>query len=343
MSIAIGTPKYDKKTKNYFSFKKDQNTFILRILPPLGALAASGKWSVFHRVEYGAKGTDGKLKPYLSPRVVNYQGMVEVESASHLRREALKVQQEQAKKAGNTELFNKIKLLLETYNQDAKHYMNVVDLNGNVGLFKIGHRGFESLKVAIEKLRTEGVDPIGVDNGRFFVFNRSGSGRDTIYTVTEYKQKMEIEQNGQKFVVDRSVPHALTSAIVSKLETDAFDLMTIYPSVTAEEESRIVNKGATAVDEILGKNGKASQESKQQSSSSQQSTTPASLGLTEQMLSNGASQMMQKIESSAPSTSFEEMEMSSGDMEQPSSQSSSVDLNSLSEEDLLKQIAAGNF
>jgi hypothetical protein len=338
MSIAIGTPKYDKKTKNYFSFKKGQDTFILRILPPLGNLAASGKWSVFHRVEYGAVGTDGKLKPYLSPRVVNYNGMVEVESASHLRREALKAQQEQAKKQGNTELFAKIKLLLEKYNQDAKHYMNAIDLNGNVGLFKIGHRGFESLKAAIERLRAEGVDPISVDNGRFFVFSRSGSGRDTIYTVVEYKQKMEIEQNGQKFVVDRSVPHALTESILGKLESDAFDLSNVYPSITAEEESRIVNEGATAVDEILGKGGKKTANSTLSQSSSLSSQSQSMVSeqqMSTKTLPDNANvnlraelqQMTAGLKSSAPEEQVQ----------------SSTNLADLNEEDLLKQIALGNF
>jgi hypothetical protein len=253
MTVKLGTPKYEQKTKNYFAFKKDANTFILRILPPMGSLADAGKWSVFHRVEYGYTDLDGKLKPFLSPRVVNYKGMVEVESESHKRRELIKSQYEAAKKAGNKSLEEQTKKMLEKYNQDAKHYMNVVDLQGNVGLFKIGHRGFMSLKDKIDKLRNEGVDPVGIDNGRFFVFSRSGKGRDTLYTVEEYKQKTEIEQGGQKFVVDKPFPHAINDALLAKLETDAFDLLTIYPTVTPEEEYRIVHEGAAAVSEILGK------------------------------------------------------------------------------------------
>lgn len=250
--MEIGTPKYEQSTKNYFSFKKDQNMFILRILPPLGNLAKLGKWHIYHRVEFGYSGTDGKMRPFLSPRVVNYNKMVEVESEAHLRREKLKAQQKAAKEAGNIQLEETVTKMLEKYNQDAKHYMNAVDLNGNVGLFKIGQRGFEALKNEISRLRSEGVDPIGIDNGRFFVFARSGRGRDTLYTVKEYKQKVEIEQNGERFTVDKPFPHKLTGDIIAKLETDAFELDSIYPSVTPEEEYRIVHEGAKAVDEILG-------------------------------------------------------------------------------------------
>ena len=78
--VKLGKPKYEQGTKNYFSFKKGQDMFILRILPPMGELADEGKWSVYHRVEFGYAGTDGKMKPFLSPRVVNYDKMVEVES-----------------------------------------------------------------------------------------------------------------------------------------------------------------------------------------------------------------------------------------------------------------------
>jgi hypothetical protein len=255
--MKIGTPKHEKATKNYFSFKKDQNTFILRVLPPLGRLADLGKWSMFHRVEFGYTGTDGKMKPFLSPRVVNYQGMVEVESEAHKRRQLLEAQQKQAKDAGNKAVEEQIRILLEKYNQDAKHYMNVIDLQGNIGLFKIGHRGFEALKAEVKRLQSEGVEPMGVENGRFFVFSRSGRGRDTIYTAQEYKQKTEVVgPNGQKIIADLPFPHSLNETIIAKLATDAFELDTVYPSVTSEQEYRIVHEGAKAIDEILGGGGK---------------------------------------------------------------------------------------
>ena len=64
--MKLGKPKHEQNTKNYFAFRKDQNTFTLRILPPMGELAESGKWSVYHRVEFGHTGTDGRMKPFLS-------------------------------------------------------------------------------------------------------------------------------------------------------------------------------------------------------------------------------------------------------------------------------------
>ncbi len=249
--MKLGTPKYEQSKKNYFTFKKDQNSFILRILPPMGKLADKGKFSIFHRVEFGYKGTDNRMKPFLSPRKVNYEKMVEVESFAHLKREKIKATTEEARKSGNKVLEESGNTLLRTYNQDAKHYMNAIDLQGNIGLFKIGHRGYQAFKAEIDRLMSEGVDPVGIDNGRFFVFSRSGTGRDTIYTAVEYKQKQEMDNNGVKMVVDVPFPHAINEAIMSKLETDAFELLDVYPTVSSEEEKLIVEGGPAGVDTVF--------------------------------------------------------------------------------------------
>jgi hypothetical protein len=251
--VKLGKPKYEQNTKNYFAFKKDQNTFILRILPPMFNLLDEGKWSVYHRVEFGHVGTDNRMKPFLSPRVVNYDKMVEVESESHTRRETVKAQLEAAKAAGNKAVEEQCNNFLRKYNQAAHHYMNAVDLQGVVGLFKIGHRGFQALKAEIDRLRSEGCDPVAAENGRYFVFSRSGKGRDTLYTVKEYKQKTEMQGPSGVILVDAPFPHNVEGAILKKLSTDAFELESVYPKISAEEESRIINEGATAVDAILGK------------------------------------------------------------------------------------------
>jgi hypothetical protein len=252
--VKLGKPKYEQNNRNYFSFGKDKNAFILRILPPMFELADAGKWSAYHRVEFGHVGTDNRMKPFLSPRVVNYEKMVEVESDSHVRREKVKLQEAQAKEEGNKAVQEQCKAFLSKYNQDAKHYMNVVDLQGNVGLFKIGHNGMKALKKEIDRLRSEGCDPIGIENGRYFVFSRSGKGRDTLYTCVEYKQKREVDDGvGGKILADVPFPHNIDSVILNKLSTDAFELTKVYPKITAAEETRIINEGATAVDEILGK------------------------------------------------------------------------------------------
>lgn len=334
--MKLGTPKYEQSKKNYFSFKKNQNTFILRVLPPMGSLADSGKWSIYHRVEFGYTGTDGKLRPFLSPRVVNYGGMVEVESETHKRRESIKSQQATAKKNGNAALVEQCTKMLQKYNQDAKHHMNVVDLQGNVGLFKIGHKGFQALKAEVDRLRSEGIDPIGVDNGRFFVFSRSGAGRDTLYTVNEYKQKQEIPTGTGKVTAMVDFPHAITESIMLKLSTDAFELDKIYPTVTPEEEYRIVHEGASAVDEILGpKKNRTEGESRTATSTVAKSATTTATTTVTTTVSSPATQILAVPVSE--DSFYEDEEETIGSF------SGFSDVADMSEEDFFKKVESGNF
>lgn len=252
--MKIGKPKYEGSQKNYFSFKKGVNRHVLRILPPLGNLADAGKWNMYYKVEYGHVGTDGRMKAFQSVRKVDFKTkMVEVESECHLRREKIQQKLEAAKEAGDAEAIETCKKLLGKYNLDKKYYMNAIDLEGNIGLFKIGYKGFQALRDKIDKLKAEGVDPIGVDDGRFFVFARSGTGLDTVYTADEYKQKVQATIDGEVVAVEKSVPHSLTDEIISRLGSEAFELDSLFPEITPEEESRIVHEGPVAVDEILGK------------------------------------------------------------------------------------------
>lgn len=258
--MKIGKAKYDKGNRNYFSFKKDQNVFTLRILPPMGELADAGKWFVYYKVEYGHKGSDGKMKPFLCTRKVNKDKMVEQESECHLKRVAIEEQLKLAESNGDSATVERCKKLLGTFNLDKKYYVNAIDLQGNIGLFKIGYRGFKALEDKIEKLRNAGIDPLSVNDGRFFTFSRSGRGMDTIYTVEEYKQKKTIKsESGEEIVVDAPFKHVLTDSIIAKLENDAFELNKIYPEVTPQEEYRIVHEGPVAVDQILGKSNKTQQ------------------------------------------------------------------------------------
>ena len=337
MSVKFGQAKYEQGSKNYFSFKKDQNSFILRIVPPMGELADSGKWSLYHRVEFGYKGTDGRMKPFLSPRKVNYQKMVEQESLAHLRREKIKTQMEEAKKAGNDIVAAKCNDMLRTYNQDAKHYMNAIDLQGNVGLFKLGHKGFQALKAEIDRLRSESVDPISVDNGRFFIFARSGTGRDTLYTVKEYKQKQEIDGPNGKIVADVSFAHAIDDVAIAKIEEGAFNLKTVYPSVTAEEEKLIVEGGPAGVDAVFAK------QNANPASTTTTATAPQAEAPTQQAAPQ-AEAPQQEVAQAQVETPAQEVAQEAPAVETPAATATdTTDIGAMSDEDFFKSMENGNF
>lgn len=264
--MQVGKAKYGVG-KKVFKIKDGNNVF--RILPPIGKLAEAGKWSMYYRVEWGYKNSEGKNKPFLDCRKVNFQTkMVEIESAAHLRREALKKQKEQiveAFRAGNAtkEQVQEVTDLLKQYNLDSKHYLNVVDLNGEIGLLKIGHKAKLSLDSELKKLRETGVDPLSVDDGRFINFFRSNPEtgfRDIVTTASVYKENVQAIVNGVEQILQQDKSHSMDEAFIARLEFEAFELSGMYPTPSAEEVGRLVTEGTPAVDEILGKSDDNSSE-----------------------------------------------------------------------------------
>lgn len=259
--MKIGKAKYgaQNQQRKYFKLKDGEQAY--RILPPLGELADQGRWSVFHSVHYGYKTTDGKQKPFLSCEVKNRKNnMVEVADAAKDRITNLKAKYEEAKKAGNKTAVEALEPLVGAtgmYNLDNNHYMNVVDAQGNIGILKIRHKAKLALEAEIKKLNNDGVDPLSVEDGRFFVFTRSGMGRDTTFGVSVLKEKLKVEGVG---TVERDVVHTLDEEMITRLSNEAGQLAKIFKQLTAEEVKQIVEGSdlmtgvSPVLDQLFGKN-----------------------------------------------------------------------------------------
>lgn len=282
--MELGKAKYGSG-KHVFKIQDGDNVF--RIFPAMGKLAKSGKWNMYYRVEWGYKNSEGRNRPFQDVRKVNFKTqMVEVESAAHLRREALKARKTELvailkadpKNAQALQEAKEVTEDIKRYNLDAKYYLNAIDLNGKIGLLKIGSRAFKALKAEIEKLRKQGVDPLSVEDGRFFNFNRSnesGNFQDTAYQVTVYKENVQV--GNETYQKDKK--HVIDQAIIDRLDDEAYELSGMYPEVTAAQVERMVNEGAPAVDEILGSGDNQAPDDEgegQEESSGDQSTSTQS-------------------------------------------------------------------
>jgi hypothetical protein len=241
MSIRIGKARFGGNNfqRKYFKLKDGEQAY--RILPPLGGLADSGRWSMFYNVHYGYKTTDGKQKPFLSPEVRNRTSKaIEVQDAAKERIETLKIKWEEAKKSGNEAVFKKLNDLVGPtgmYNLDNNHYMNVVDAQGNVGVLKLRHKAKLALETEIKKLNAKNIDPLGVEDGRYFVFTRSGMGRDTTFSVSVLKEKLNVAGVGE---VERDVIHKLDDDLIKRLAAEAGELDKLFKRLTAEEVKKVV-------------------------------------------------------------------------------------------------------
>ena len=248
--MEVGKAKYGSG-KKFHKLMEGNNVF--RILPPLGALAQKGIWSRYYRVEWGYKDTNNKIRTFLDCRVVNRQtNMVEVESAAHLRREQLKAAQLKFKEAGDEANVKATSDLLKQFNLEAKHHMNAVNLQGEIGLLKIGHNAKKLLDEQIKNIvESEGIDPLGVDTGIYFNIQKIGKGRDTTYQVSVFTQNVEAEIGGQKTIVQQKVMHKMDQAFINRLENEAFNLEGMYPAPTALEIQEMVTVGPEAVQRIM--------------------------------------------------------------------------------------------
>ena len=266
--MKLGKSKFAGDKKEIFKIKDGDNVF--RVLPPMGNLAELGVWSKHYRVCWGYKDSSGRNRPFVSPRVMNFNTkMVEVDCAAFNRTEKLKRQKDELVKKAKEFAQNrqpipedlkkeieKAKELVMRFNIDSKHHMNVMSQDDKIGLLKLANRGMTALRTELQRMEASGVDATGVEGGRFMIIHREGTGLDTAYSVKEYKEQVQTEEWG---LVDKSVPHTLTSATINRLDGEAFELDNIYPMPTPEEVAEIVAayevseiEGSLVVDRILG-------------------------------------------------------------------------------------------
>lgn len=334
--MKIGKAKFGAN-KKFFKIEDGDNVY--RILPPLGALADRGEWSKYYRIEWGYKNTEGRTKIFQDCRVVNREsGMVEVESAAHVRRMELKKQLEDATaafkegKISQDEVM-KIRNLTRRFNLEAKHHVNAVNLRGEIGLLKIGHNAKKALDAQIKRLREQGVDAIGVENGVYFNIYRSGVGRDTVYQVTPYTEQVEAEVNGEIRMIEQRKTHTMDAAFQARLDSEAFELDNLYPMPTPEEVERIVKEGPEAVDSMI-----ARYKGQSNPAPTSQSSQPVQAASTESTVTKSVEQAEAEPVKEAKAEPVKQEQSKSSTAE--SSEASSTDAADLSDEEFLKSIGA---
>lgn len=237
-------PKYagesNFKKKNHYRLK--DGDFVARIVPAMSKYTNEpGGWIKYHATVWGYKNTEGKPRVFESPEVKR-DGVVEVACPATNRINELKEKLEKFKAEGNQAMVAELTKLIGfggVYNVDKNYHMNVILLDGSIGELKIRHKAKQDLDREIEKLRNDGVSPISEDDGRFFVFTRTGSGNQTGFNVSTYTQKVTLP-NGK--TAHEEVVHKITPEMWNRLNNEAFDLNNLFPKLTPQEVEQIVRE-----------------------------------------------------------------------------------------------------
>ena len=250
--MKLGKTKLSGERKEIFTIKDGDNLY--RPLPPMGKLADAGVFSRYFRVVWGYRDSQGKLRPFISPRVQNFKTkMIDVDCAAFNRVETLKLELTESTKeakalaAAGTQIPEELKKKLENLNEsvgrkgrfniDSKHHLNVFSKEGKIGCLKLAGRGMTAMRALFKTLEGKDVDPSAVENGRFININRQGMGLDTVYTVSELKEQVQTEEYG---LVEKALPHGLTDSIIGRLSAEAYELDEIYPTPTEAEVKLLI-------------------------------------------------------------------------------------------------------
>ena len=251
------------KKENFKITDGDNGPF--RIFPSIGlnGKEPNGKWSVFHRVHFGYKNSEGKMRVFESPLKKNKEKMVTDPDAALERIEDLKARLEKAKSEKNEAMIKKLSPLISgqkpLYNLDSNHYMNVITEDGKIGILKLRHKGYLALKAEIDRLKKEGVQPLSQNDGRFFIINRTGTGLETTFNVRVKTAKTVV--NGKTY--NEEVVHVIDDAIINRLDSEAGDLENLFPKLTSDQVAEIVKESelmtgkSTAIDRIFAKDANA--------------------------------------------------------------------------------------
>jgi hypothetical protein len=252
----IGNARYGAQTRKYAKLKDGESVF--RILPPMdipvngrmGTCGSNGIWKRFYDTHYGYRNSQGRMRVFQSPLVKNRKTkMIEVPDAAQEKIDSLRAAMEKAKLEDRQAVVDKLKDELQIYNCEHKHYVNAMDTQDNIVLLKMCHRAMTALEVEIKKCRDRGFDPLSADNGRFFVFTRSGNGSQTVYGVKVLTRELNVAGVG---MVQQEVVHKLDDAILMRLDREAADLDSLFRRPSSEEVARLVKEGVKAVDEVFG-------------------------------------------------------------------------------------------
>lgn len=278
--MSFGKPNYgeNKGFKKKNNFNTSGGDVIAQILPPWGLLKDKGVWNVFHSVHFGYKNTEGKFRPFESCLEEKYDKetkarTVIVPDAAYDRFKDLQAQLAKAKLEKNAAAQNVLEQLVGfggTYNVDNNMHMNVLLLDGKAGELKIRYKMFLALKSEIDRLRKEGdeasnfqpVDPLSLEEGRFFVFHKEGKGNETSFKVTVYQETIDVPNFGK---VKRPYVSRVSPDVIARLDAEMFHLDNLFPQLTSEEVARIVDTSdlrtgkSPAIDEYIDNRRKAKQ------------------------------------------------------------------------------------
>lgn len=236
--------------KNRFKLSDGSNLF--RILPPFGTLAKLGIIAKYWAV-YWVKDSRGKPKPVVSilqtdkdKRVITPDPMFDAVERLKKDLEALK-----AKKAPDA-IIEAMQKTVDGLRIDKGYYLNVMSTTGEIGVLKLRYTAFQDLKRVLKKLEKDRVDPINVGTGVFLDFQKLKDDQNkTVYKV-EVHEKTYQDQTTKRFMKEM-VEAPIDESTLQRMESEAFELATLYNIFSPEEQALAATLDPSVVDRLFAR------------------------------------------------------------------------------------------
>jgi hypothetical protein len=278
----FGKAKYGGNRFRNHKLKDGKNKY--RIGPPYKSLAAEGRWFYYTRQHFGYYGTDAKddsktvARPFLCPLEIDRR----TEMVKRPCKECDKIEQQKELLAERTaaeqaagrsddeikKITGSLVAWLKSHNVDKKYNVIAKNEKGEWGTLPLPYKAKEAFDLRKKELLDQGIDPLDIENGVWFVFTRSGEGLKTVYTC-DIEMEVEIV-NGKRQMSYKM--DTMTEADFKDIQDNCPDLSTLGRPLTQEQISMLVSGSGDPeeVDRIFQQSQKA-----ETSASKKREATPA--------------------------------------------------------------------
>lgn len=261
--MSTGTGAYNPRAldgfpkKNRFYLKDGSNIF--RVLPPFGKLKNDGiiakYWAVYWlpTTKKNRKGEDIN-RPVPSVFQKTKDGKVVTPDPIHDKVELLTKNLAAMKASGQhpAAVVEALEKRLEGLRVDKAYYVNVISPAGEIGVLKLRYTAFQALKEKLRELEKVQIDPINVGVGVFFDFKKGKDDKGkTVYGV-DIHQKTSRDPNTGGFKTE-IVEAKIDQSVLDRMEKEAFDLLTLYKVLSAEEQAMAASLDPAVIDRIFAR------------------------------------------------------------------------------------------
>lgn len=238
--VAIGKSAYGRSGGNHGWFRiEDNKDNIYRVLPPMKSMAPTGKYAKFYATHRGFRGTDNKQKPFLCIEESDYKTKiirVHCPVCDWVKAIEKEVDGFKAKGASDDQIREYRNKYIFPFQAERKYYLNVVNMEGKIGVLAIGSRMFKSLEALAMEQEKAGRDVTGME-GLYVNFKKQTAfkgDKNAIHTAVLY---MHPDGTGGY----RPVTHTIDQTFAQRLGAEAADLGSMFKSLEIEQIAKLVS------------------------------------------------------------------------------------------------------